>query len=524
MSILPLTDWIRNAAAALSSSFGAVSAQARLAGCSRQTVYDHAHKVQAALDLQQSACPHCQQLRLQNQQLRHELQDARQRLDQAIDCGPKRQAQLAVLLCALGVSINQILQVLLLLLGRVRCPGRATVGRWLRQAELASGRILVLLDRRTQPAARVLAPDEIFFHGRPTLVAVEPASLAILLCQRAADRTGATWAAALRPFVNLEAAVSDAGTGLAAGLDAFDSARRQQHPADQAAPKPLDRCLDVFHTEKEAQIVLARLWRQLERTWDKAEAADRQVAKDKREWYDARGSAARARAAWRRAEESFAAHERAEQAWQRAKAALAVWRADGQLNDRAWAEGEIAAACRVLRGTAWRKVRALLQDPRALAFLDRLHRRLETEEPRAEVRAALVELVSLEQAARSGAAVAIGTCLAQRVVCAHLAEDWKESYARVAAELASVVRASSVVECVNSVLRMHQGRHRGMSQGLLDLKRLYWNTRVLGSGRRRGKCPYQLLGVPLPSYDFWTLLQSDTEKLEQQLSTLQVAA
>lgn len=524
MSILPLTDWIRNAAAALASSFGAVSQQARLAGCSRQTVYDHAHKVQAALDLQQSGCPHCQQLRQQNRQLRLDLQDAHRRLDQAIDCGPQRQVQLAVLLCALGVSINQILQVLLLLLGKGRCPGRSTVGRWLRQAERASGRVLALLDRRTRPAARVLAPDEIFFHGRPTLVAVEPASLAILLCQRAADRTGATWAAALQPFVNLEAVVSDAGTGLAAGLDAFEAARRQQCPVDQPEPEPLDRSLDVFHTEKEAQVVLARLWRQVEGAWDKAEAADRQVAKDKQQWYDARGSAARARAAWRRAEQAFGVHERAQQAWQRAKAALAVWRADGQLNDRTWAEGEIAAACRVLRGPAWRKVRALLQDPRALAFLDRLHRRLGQAEPRTQVREALVELVGLERAARSGGAAAIGACLAQRVVCARRAEDWKQSYARVAGELGNVVRASSVVECVNSVLRMHQGRHRGMSQGLLDLKRLYWNTRLLQSGQRKDKCPYQLLGVPLPSYDFWTLLHRDPEKLEQELSSLQVAA
>jgi hypothetical protein len=383
---------------------------------------------------------------------------------------------------------------------------------------------LAVLDRQTQPLVRVLAPDEIFFHGRPTLVAVEPASLAILLCLRAADRKGATWAAALQPFVNLEAVVSDAGTGLAAGLQAFAAARRQQHPSGQEQPKPLDCSLDVFHTEKEARVVLGRLWRQVERAWDKAEAADQHVAKDKREWYDARGSAARARAAWRRVEEAFTAHERAELAWLRAKAALAVWRADGQLNDRAWAEAEIAAACRVLCGEAWRKVRALLQDQRALVFLDRLHRRLEEAVPKTQLREALVELVSLEQAARSGSAAALGTCLVQRVVCARLAEDWKESYGRVAAELGSVVRASSVVECVNSVLRMHQGRHRGMSQGLLDLKRLYWNTRVLQSGPRKDKCPYQLLGVSLPSYDFWALLQADPKKLEQQLSSLQVAA
>jgi hypothetical protein len=207
----------------------------------------------------------------------------------------------------------------------------------------------------------------------------------------------------------------------------------------------------------------------------------------------------------------------------RAKAALAVWRA-GQLNDRAWAEQEIAAACRELSGEAWRKVRGLLQDKRTLVFLDRLHRRLEQAEPRKAVREALVELVGLERTARLGGAAVLGVCLAQRVVCARLAEDWQQSYRRVAAELGSVVRASSVVECVNSVLRMHQSRHRGMSQGLLDLKRLYWNTRPLLSGQRKDKCPYQLLGVPLPSYDFWALLHADPEDLVQQLSTLQVAA
>jgi len=35
--------------------------------------------------------------------------------------------------------------------------------------------------------------------------------------------------------------------------------------------------------------------------------------------------------------------------------------------------------------------------------------------------------------------------------------------------LSWVVRVSSVVECVNSVVRMHQTRHRHVSQGMLDL-------------------------------------------------------
>jgi hypothetical protein len=39
----------------------------------------------------------------------------------------------------------------------------------------------------------------------------------------------------------------------------------------------------------------------------------------------------------------------------------------------------------------------------------------------------------------------------------------------------STVRASSAVECMNSVIRMHQARHRRLTQPLLDRKRLYWN-------------------------------------------------
>ena len=64
---------------------------------------------------------------------------------------------------------------------------------------------------------------------------------------------------------------------------------------------------------------------------------------------------------------------------------------------------------------------------------------------------------------------------------------------------------------MNSVLRMHQSRHRTLTQGMLDLKRLYWNTRVFRGGKRKGRCPYEHLGLVLPSYDFWDLLQPEME-------------
>ena len=76
--------------------------------------------------------------------------------------------------------------------------------------------------------------------------------------------------------------------------------------------------------------------------------------------------------------------------------------------------------------------------------------------------------------------------------------------------LRQTVRASSAVECMNSVLRMHQSRHKTVNQYLLDLKRLYWNCRAFREGKRRGHCPYEHLGLKLPSYRFWDLLGMPT--------------
>jgi hypothetical protein len=80
------------------------------------------------------------------------------------------------------------------------------------------------------------------------------------------------------------------------------------------------------------------------------------------------------------------------------------------------------------------------------------------------------------------------------------------------------------VECLNSVARLQQGRHRKMTQGLLDLKRLYGNCRVFRTGRRRQKSPYHLQGLRLPVWDWWELLRLTPEQLQQQLQVAHTAA
>ena len=269
-------------------------------------------------------------------------------------------------------------------------------------------------------------------------------------------------------------------------------------------------------------------WGHAERLWQEAEKTQRAKERFDRGGGNGnqfnRGVVAKA---WTPAEAAFEEAQQKEQAWQRAVAALGVFRPDGTLNEPSWAAAELQAAAAALTGTRWAKVRRMLLDPRTLTFLDRLQEELAAAEPCPQRRQALATLWRRRQAARRARGEAKAPALLQvrlaEVIAARLGAT-QEAYQRVRQVLRRVVRASSAVEGVNSVVRMHQARHRKLTQELLDLKRLYWNCRRFGSGKRRGQCPYEHLGLRLPSYEPWELLQADPGDLKQQLSTQRVAA
>jgi hypothetical protein len=339
----------------------------------------------------------------------------------------------------------------------------------------------------------------------------------MLACDKTDDRSGAAWQTVLEPFANLELVVSDGALGIAAGVQGVVSAR-----SEAGSAVPLEHGLDVFHTNKEARGVLAGPWRRAEAAWEEGEAADAKVSECKRKGEHAHSAAGRARHVWDQAARVLAEVERPEAAWQRARAALAVFRPDGTLNERASAEAEIEEALVELHGPEWKKTRNFLKDRRALTFLDRLHRRLAEAEPDAAMRRMCVYRWWLRHRALPAnvppptALEQVQALLDAKIRDGALTAAEQAAYDRVAAVLWTTVRASSAVEGINSVLRMQQGRHRKMTQGLLDLKRLYWNCRKLQTGKRRRHSPYELLGVPLPSIDFWTLLSGPLQPVAGQ--------
>jgi hypothetical protein len=524
MRTIPFVDWIANAAARWAGWRGAVTAKAQATGWSRQCVYDHAQKVLAAVEAEHHGGPIREDLIQHNDALSRENAQLWDWLFQTIEFPLAKQQQFAVTALAMGLSLNQVLVLLAILLGGAAAPSRSRVHRWVQAAARAATAVLKRLDQAAQTLVVVGCLDEIFVHRRPILVGVEPTSLVWFLGTKAENHQGSTWSAALRPWTALQDVVCDAGTGLQAGIAQMQQDRRQNQQV------PLDNGLDVFHTKQEAQRVLKVLWSQVEGLWEQAEAASRAVAAAQQQGRDARGAARHAQATWKKVEGAFQRYEQAEAAWKRAAATLNLFRPDGQLNDRSWAETEIAAAVPGLSGAAWSKVRGFLETADALTFLDRVHDQLAQLGLSAELRVALVHLWWLRrQQPRNtnpqnlGGSRAVAP-LVQPLLCQRLDPNWRASYRQVAAVLRRTVRASSAVECMNSVLRMHQSRHRTLTQELLDLKRLYWNTRVFQGGKRKARCPYEHLGLALPHYDFWGWLQDEMTTAVGQVNKPAIAA
>ncbi len=509
MHTLPFGCWITNAAAGLAGVYGAVTDQAHLSGCSRQTVYVHTYQVVAALEAEHGGGPTREEFVRENEALRRENAQLWDWLFQTVEFPVLKQQEFTVTALGMGLSLNQNLGLLRIVLGAQAAPGRSTIHRWAQAAGDAAGVVLKELDHACSEFVQVGCLDEIFFHRQPVLVGVEPHSMVWFLGKEAENYQGSTWFRELQPWIWLRFVTSDAGGGLRVGLAQLQQYQRATNRV------PLEKGLDVFHTKREARRVLGILWARVERCWEQAEAADRALDQRNRQGRGLWGLTHKVRVKWEKALRAFELYEKNEKAWKRAELALDVFRPDGRLNDRAWAQAQVKWALSRLVGSVWAKVRGFLQNKDSFTFLDRLHDQLGRLSLPDTLRDAMVHLWWLRrQRPRKSAETAVAgyrhvAPLVQQVLCEKLDPNWRESYRRVAAVLRQTVRASSAVECMNSVLRMHQSRHRTLTQPMLDLKRLYWNTRVFVGGKRKGRCPYERLGLKLSSYDFWRLLQAE---------------
>ncbi len=378
-------------------------------------------------------------------------------------CGDPR--SLLAVLTSQHVSVRGTQQVFAAL--HLPVPSRQHVVQARRDMGLAARRLLARAQEQVRPRVACLAGDDIFFHRSAVKVLMEPDSGAVLDVMRWPWREAEDWRLWIEEWPALRLFVSDLGTDLT-------GAARRAHIVHQA---------DLFHERKwwHEQVFMPlsrreqKAARAVLRAWDRAtrvEGPGRRLGSE---------AIACAEASRARAEEEFFAAVRAEELLRTLFEPLdphgARW------TDEA-IEDVLAAVCEHLVSVS--------QDVSLAAWMH-----VHTNRARWCAHRVLWESIEAELAPDS-------TWTRDDVLRAFIEQQTTERRLRDATEWAIARdarprRSSSLVEAFNSALRVLQMKHRNVSDDLLSLHALAWNLRVRKEGRRRGRSPFERLGVEFAS-------------------------
>lgn len=510
---------IASAFAVVCGRYGAVSRYAQERGVCRQWVYRESAWVLANLEgtrWRQQVATLQQQLRQSQQQ----VAELEARLAQAVVLDPDKQAEVACVGQAIGVSLPEV-HTLLNVLRPGRIASVSTLGRWTKAAGQQAGALLTVLDEYTRVQVQQAAADEIYVTD-PVLMVVEPESMCWVSGRLTEALSSKSWADEFRQLPALEQVTRDGGTALGKGLATVNQ-ERQQHGQPALADQ-----LDHFHTLRGGSQGLRKLESRLRSALAEADTCQAALDRQRRHGHSENGFRHKARDRWAKASQAMDAWQERDAVWQKTKAALQLITPEGELNTRVRAEAILAELLPQLPDADFAKPKRMLQQPQTLTYLDEVQRKLAALPVPPEIRQAAVRQECLRRRPElcagdtPQAAVLRGVLLVCAVVLAKAGSVGQRALRGVQAIFRNTWRASSLVECINSVLRMQQARHRKMSQSLLDLKRLYWNGHRFRSGRRRGTTPYERLGVPWPpGLRWWEVLKLTPEQLRNTLSTLE---
>jgi hypothetical protein len=372
-------------------------------------------------------------------------------------------------------------------------PSRDALVDFLDRAGRAAGRLLLRAREQLHGRLECLAGDDIFFHRTPIKVLIEPVSGALLHVLRWPWHTAEDWALMLEPWKALRLLVSDLGTDLVGAA----ALRKVYHQADFFHER-------AWWTEKVFEPLSCREARRAHfahSCWDRATrpiGPGRRMSAEKVALADARRAVA---------EEDFFQAVRVEelamslfaplspegQRWTDARTddlmaeiereaarlptfyAARVWRHLHRHRSR-WNAHRVmwdGIEVRLRPGSDWSRERVL----DAVVSLHHATRRLACAQEWPGMRAAQQEQAGLREALD-------GAC-----------ENLDAVRAAVTSLLDQPRRSSSLVEALNSRLRVLQMVLRNVPDSRLSLMALAWNLTARAEGRRRGPSPYARLGI-----------------------------
>ena len=442
---------------------------------------------------------------LQDKEARIHLME-RQLLDMALEQKNARDRLLPMFIFH-GASVRSAAECLAIGFGP-DAPSKSTVAQ--RIAELCEAARPLFLEYFAGRGVDVTC-DEIYLSGHPCLDVVEPYSLAFTGIQPNTEPSEAAWDKLLSTFTELQAAVSDQGRGVSKAL----------------AKRALRFALDVWHLLRDFASAVGRLER---RAYERIEETERR------------------RDAFVAALASFPPRKSVPPEMDELNDSIAKEEEEmSRYDDASLILGWLYEATEPVDAQGRVKVPGQIREDWAAALdlvdhvdadsLYPLERKLRRKVDGASVLGLQERLgaIPLPKGWREFSREEMQrlTCLAWRHHHrrgTHLLEAPKEAAAWVAERLGSrfaaehmegycgeifqlldrTLRASSAVECVNSVIRLREGSKRHANPNFVYLMAWLHNTRRFTEGRRKGLSPAEILGVELPA-DGLTMLLARVE-------------
>jgi hypothetical protein len=456
------------------------------------------------------------ELEAENAGLRARVQELEAKQDNSIEVTHQRIRDLSLTLAVLPVSYRDIRDVVGLAYGEKYAPSEATLCGMVQDYGVIAG--LILLDEEVTSKFSSGCVDEIFFHRIPILTVVDPDSMAVGACERSQDRTGESWHAVLSHFPNLDYIISDQAKGIAKGIY-----------LTAGTPGTIQHQRDLYHF----LIVVSRTTRRLETRIEKLLKAEEQAWQD---WIQGRIYVKTVERRQATVVRQLELMEQYYQALELLDFAFSPMTSDHQVNAREHGHQILSDVIQRLKSLPELGIDDLIKTlekraPGCLVFLDQLQRELsvipvelgedvvpptnggeDSQFTAGEMRELAIQEVCLEHAMADDPS--------DEVFCTYRALWGKirslkklvPAFLQVISAVRRILyhpkRASSLVECYNSILRPIQQVKKQVTQEFLWLKALHHNMKTFKQGKRKGKSPFQLLGVGFGNQD-WIRLMED---------------
>jgi hypothetical protein len=497
-----------------SEDYGTVSHLAAEFRTSRQFIYDVAARVKGALDWRDAGRPADERQADEIARLQHRVRELEADCDQLTGQleierkkGEQDRFRLLLELALCPVSEEKIVRCLAAAFG---LAGRVSTGWVNGQLQRAGEAALALLQKaELQQSVREAAIDELFRHRQPILCVIDPNTLLATVPQATANRKGETWQAVLEQYPNLEFVVPDQASGIIKGVNACGQEIAHQYDLFHFKREVRRwlrtqeaRCYELMaQVEQAARLLTAPRLLESARILARHEYRQQAAALDERllafDWmelivdyleeqltaYDARHHVIRTSARVEAVlDEVLELLGEIKVISTKPLVSIITGARTGLLTFLAVLEKRLAQI-----EVKWWPVtgcRRTAFNAMACAWYYRAH----AHRSQKMQRAYLTALVGLEYWSRR---------------IENFAEVQKEVYAA----LDQVVRASSAVECFNSLLRPYISVKKHLSAGFLALIALYWNTHPLA--QRGNKTPLELAGVDLGDDDWVRLLEHE---------------